>query len=115
MRGGLDDAQVGEAYRLFYGEGLTLGEVAEKLGCGVYQLSPWLGAPAMAIAAQATSDERSRAKPLRRAARAFVEAYQARYGYAPDSPRCGFRRNAPLRDEAVALAGTVEADRVWDR
>lgn len=38
----MTSAQISEAYRLFYGEGLTLGEVAERLGCGLYDLSPWL-------------------------------------------------------------------------
>ena len=38
------------AWKLFYGDGLTLGEIAEKLGCGIYDLSPWLTAPANRLA-----------------------------------------------------------------
>lgn len=111
----LDDAAAGTAYRLFYGEGLSLGEVAGRLGCGIYDLSPWLGAPAAAIARQAAADERSRTDPLRQAARAFVEAYEGRHAYGPGSRLCGYRRNAPLREEAKALADAVASDRVWDR
>jgi hypothetical protein len=89
--------------------------VAKRLGCGIYDLSPWLGAPAVAIAGQAIMDERARTETLRKATRAFVEAYDDRYAYGPNSPRCGYRATAPLREEAKALSEAVASDRAWDR
>jgi hypothetical protein len=57
----LTDAQVDRAYRLFYGEGQSLGEVAATLGCGVYALSPWLTAAGMRIASDAAASWKSHA------------------------------------------------------
>lgn len=54
----LTEAQVDAAYRMFYGEGLNLGQVAERLGCGIYTLSPWLYRAAMRIAREAVRDDR---------------------------------------------------------
>ncbi len=42
-----DKRNLDEAWKLFYGDGMTLGEIAKKLGCGIYDLSPWLTAPAI--------------------------------------------------------------------
>lgn len=48
VRGGLTEAQQAEAERLFWSEGLTLGETASELGLdSIYRLSPWLYAPEM--------------------------------------------------------------------
>lgn len=40
----ISDAQRTEALRLFYDEGMTLGEVADRLNLprGLYDLSPWI-------------------------------------------------------------------------
>jgi len=57
---GLTSRQVDKAYRLFYGDGMTLRMVMQELGCGLYDLTPWLTAPAGRIAAAAIEDERSR-------------------------------------------------------
>ena len=40
----LECARVAQPWKLFYGDGLTLGEVAERLGGSVYSYSPWLTA-----------------------------------------------------------------------
>ena len=32
-------------WKLFYGDGLDLKQIAKRLGCSVYDLSPWLTAP----------------------------------------------------------------------
>lgn len=37
-------------WMLFYRDGLTLEQVAEKMNCTVYTLSPWLYAPCLRIA-----------------------------------------------------------------
>ncbi|MBI1690485.1 hypothetical protein [Methylorubrum sp. DB1722] len=55
----LSEEQVNRAYRLFYGEGLNLAEIMRELNCGLYDLSPWLTAPALRIAAAAIEDERA--------------------------------------------------------
>ncbi|MHC2090047.1 hypothetical protein [Methylobacterium sp. CM6244] len=56
----LTEAKANRAYRLFYGEGMTLRQVMHELGCGLYDLPPWLTAPASRIAAAAIEDERER-------------------------------------------------------
>lgn len=63
MRKALTQRQIDKAYRLFYGEGMTLRMVMQELSCGLYDLSPWLTAPAMRISGAAIMDERSRAAP----------------------------------------------------
>ncbi|OJW21212.1 MAG: hypothetical protein BGO49_24680 [Planctomycetales bacterium 71-10] len=45
--------RVKTAYKLFYGDGLSLGEVAEQLHCSIYDLSPWLTAAATRMALDA--------------------------------------------------------------
>lgn len=57
----LTEAQIDRAYRLYYGDGLSLGHIMAELGCGLYDLSPWLTAPAARIAASAIQGERDRA------------------------------------------------------
>ena len=56
----LTEAEADRAYRLFYGEGMMLAGVMAELGCGLYDLSPWLTAPAIRIANAAVADERER-------------------------------------------------------
>jgi hypothetical protein len=58
----LSEEQINRAFRLFYGEGLNLGAIAQDLGCGLYDLSPWLAAPSLRIAQAAVDDERARQK-----------------------------------------------------
>ncbi|KMO21386.1 hypothetical protein SQ03_03260 [Methylobacterium platani JCM 14648] len=55
----LTEDQTNRAYRLFYGEGMNLGQVAETLGCGLYALTPWLTAPSLRIAEQAITDSKT--------------------------------------------------------
>lgn len=55
----LSEDQTNRAYRLFYGEGMNLGQVAETLGCGLYALTPWLTAPSLRIAEQAITDSKT--------------------------------------------------------
>lgn len=57
----LTEAQVNRAYRLFYGEGMTLRMVMTELGCDLYDLSPWLTTPAGRIPRAAIEDERASA------------------------------------------------------
>ena len=52
----LEQAQVDMAYRLFYGDGKKLGEVAKELGCGLYDLTPWLTAPIVRIVGDLAGD-----------------------------------------------------------
>lgn len=56
----LSEAQINRAFRLFYGDGLPLRGVMQELGVGLYELSPWLTAPALRIAEEAVRDERQR-------------------------------------------------------
>lgn len=60
MRKPLTQRQIDMAYRLFYGEGMTLRMVMKELDCGLYDLSPWLTAPAGRISAEAIEYERGR-------------------------------------------------------
>jgi hypothetical protein len=64
MQTELKPAQVDAAYRMFYGEGKNLGEITKELGCGIYDLSPWLTAPALRIGREAREDASERIKIL---------------------------------------------------
>lgn len=66
-RSTLTERQIDRAYRLFYGEGMTLRMVMQELDCGLYDLSPWLTAPAMRIASAAIADERKTISEARQA------------------------------------------------
>ncbi|SFF22251.1 hypothetical protein [Methylobacterium sp. yr596] len=60
----LTDEQVNRAYRLFYGDEMSLREIMRELDCGLYDLAPWLTAPASRIAAAAIAqDRKERAAP----------------------------------------------------
>ena len=62
MREPLTQREVDKAYRLFYGEGMTLRMIMQELHCGLYDLSPWLTAPAIRIAREAIKDENAARK-----------------------------------------------------
>lgn len=58
-------------WRLFYGLGAKLGEVAEIMGGSIYDYSPWLTTPAMNIAQRATEGEGAKIKTLTEALTPF--------------------------------------------
>lgn len=46
----------------FYRDGLDLGQIAQKHGCSIYDLSPWLTAPIVRVALQASSGDAAGAR-----------------------------------------------------
>lgn len=64
MRTRLSQEQIDRAYRMFYGDGMNLAQIMEALGCGLYDLSPWLTRAAINIAREA--DENRAANHQRR-------------------------------------------------
>ena len=61
----LTQDQVDQAYRMFYGDGMSVGEIAEALGCwSIYDLTPWLTASTTAVWREAQADARIRVDEL---------------------------------------------------
>lgn len=54
MSGMLTEEQINRAYRLFYGDGMMLGQIKEAIGCSIYDLHPWLLEPAKRILREET-------------------------------------------------------------
>ena len=51
----LTDAQIAAARR-FYAEGAKLGTIAQRVGCSLYDLSPWLYTASSPLREQPTFD-----------------------------------------------------------
>ena len=60
----LEQSKVDMAFRMLYGDGKNLSQIAEEVGCGVYDLSPWLLRAALEIKNQTQEDAAERAMAL---------------------------------------------------
>lgn len=77
MRTKLTEDQINRAYRLYYGENKTLGEIVEALQCSLYDLTPWLTAPGMAIAQNSREDVFERIRMYRTACEDAIKLVEA--------------------------------------
>jgi hypothetical protein len=56
MNSRLTKEQISRACRLFHVEGKTYGQVAKEIGCGLYDIFPWLGAATSQISSDQTEE-----------------------------------------------------------
>ncbi len=58
-----------KVWALFYRDGKTLGEICQEMGCGIYDLSPWLTKPLVNLAI----DDKAKIRRMEKALRPFVK------------------------------------------